>query len=85
VVDARNEKIGPKDALKLVAEASRLIVAKGKKLVEFDLKKKDRPGDDVILKHIMGPTGNLRAPAVKRGRTLVVGFHADGYPEIFGS
>ena len=84
-MDAKKEKMGPKEALKLVGEASRLIVAKGKKLVDFDLKKKDRPSDEEILKHIMGPSGNLRAPTVKRGKTLVVGFHADGYPEIFGA
>ena len=60
-----------------------MIVAKGKKVTVFDLKN-DPPATATLLKHMLGPTGNLRAPTVKRGKTLLVGFNADVYGETFG-
>ena len=71
------------DALKLVESASHLFVAKGKKVVELDLKK-DNPSDEEILKLILGPTGNLRAPTLKVGKKLVVGFNDEMYSSVFG-
>ena len=60
-----------------------MYVAKGKKVVQVNLKK-DRPGDDELVKLMLGPTGNLRAPTLRKGKTLVVGFNDDLYGEIFG-
>jgi len=31
----------------------------------------------------LGPTGNLRAPAIRTGKTLVVGFNADAFDAAF--
>ena len=31
-----------------------------------------------------GPTGNLRAPALRKGRTLVIGFDEETYRKVFG-
>jgi len=67
----------------LVAAASKLKVAKGKKLVELDLKK-DQPTEEEILKLILGPTGNLRAPTLVVGKSLVVGFNDQMYSDVFG-
>jgi arsenate reductase-like glutaredoxin family protein len=81
-----NEKLGAADALRLArghasgGGAARVIVAKGKKVVTFDMKK-DAPSDDELLAHLLGPTGNLRAPAILRGRTLLVGFNEDVYTD----
>ena len=33
---------------------------------------------------MLGPTGNLRAPTFKAGRTLVIGFDEATYRELFG-
>jgi arsenate reductase-like glutaredoxin family protein len=44
--------------------------------------KKDAPTDQELLAVMLGPTGNLRAPTVRRGRTLLVGFHEDAYREL---
>lgn len=44
--------------------------------------KKEPPQDDVLLAHLLGPTGNLRAPTVKVGNTLLVGFQDEAYGEI---
>ena len=56
-------------------------VAKGKKRVTFDMKR-DPPDDATLLAHILGPTGNLRAPTIKHGKTLYVGFSEDAYREL---
>ena len=32
---------------------------------------------------MLGPTGNLRAPTVRAGATLVVGFNEDAYVDVF--
>ena len=54
--------------------------AKGNKIVHFDLTK-EKPGNDELLKALLGPSGSLRAPAITRGKKLFVGFHADVYEQ----
>jgi hypothetical protein len=49
-------------------------VAKGKK----------PPDDDVLAAHLLGPTGNLRAPTLQKGKTLLVGFHEGTYKNFLG-
>ena len=63
--------------------ASTIHVARGKKIVTFDMKK-DRPGKSELLKQILGPTGNLRAPTIRQGKTVLVGFNEEMYTGIFG-
>ncbi len=75
-VDARKNPIARDEALKIARTAGRIWAAKGKKVVAFDLKK-DEPTDDELAKAILGPTGNLRAPAIRRGKKMFVGFHAE--------
>jgi len=58
-------------------------VAKGKKVTAIDLRK-ETPSRETLLRLMLGPTGNLRAPAVRRGKTLVVGFHEQTYRQVFG-
>ena len=53
-----------------------LHVAKGKKIESFDLKT-DRPSDEDLLGMMLGRSGTLRAPALRSGDTLVVGFNQD--------
>ena len=60
-----------------------VYAAKGKKVVHFDLKK-DKPGDDELAKVLLGPTGNLRAPALRSGKTLIVGFDEETYKKVLG-
>ena len=40
---------------------------------------RDRPTDAELLAAMLGPTGNLRAPAIRRGKTLLVGFNEDAF------
>ncbi len=78
VVDANKEKKVRADALALAKTASVIHVAKGKKIVTFDMAK-NAPDDDTLIAHLLGPTGNLRAPTIKKGKTLYVGFNEDVY------
>ena len=57
---------------------STLIVAKGKSVVELDLKN-EKPDNETILALLLGPTGNLRAPTARVGTTLLVGFNEQTY------
>jgi len=75
--------MGPDDALELVREHGKLVVAKGKKVVTLDLRKGEGSDED-ILKLIIGPSGWLRAPTWKRGKTLVVGFNEEAYDGVLG-
>jgi hypothetical protein len=46
--------------------------------------KKDPPDDATLLAHILGPTGNLKAPTLQKGRTLLVGFNEEAYRQVLG-
>lgn len=70
--------MGKAEALKLIADVDEVYVSKGTKVVHLDLKK-DKPSQADILALIIGPTGNLRAPTFKKGRTLVVGYSDESY------
>jgi arsenate reductase-like glutaredoxin family protein len=60
-----------------------LYVAKGKRIVHFDLRQ-ESPDDEELTKLLLGPTGNLRAPTVRKGQTLVVGFNSEPYDRVIG-
>ena len=77
------KKLGAETALELAAGAGKVIVMKGKKVTPFHMKK-DKPADADLLKVMLGATGNLRAPTIRRGKTVLVGFNAEIYAEIFG-
>ena len=81
--DSNRKKLGPAEALKLLEGADRLVAMRGRKVVTFDLKK-DRPDDETLLAHLIGPTGNLRAPTAKVGKTVLVGFNEEAYEEFLG-
>jgi hypothetical protein len=77
-VDASKQRQGRAEALALAKSVSRVVVAKGKKVVAFDMKK-DPPDDDTLAAHLLGPTGNLRAPTLRTGDVLLVGFSEESY------
>ena len=76
-----SRKLGEADARELARAASKLIVAKGKKLKEFPAGAKV---SDEAVSAMLGPTGNLRAPTLKVGKTLLVGFNEEAYQGVFG-
>ncbi len=64
----------------MVKSAQVIHTGKGKQMRKWD------PASDAkeeILKDIMGPSGNLRAPCFRIGKEFVVGFNPDLYAERF--
>jgi arsenate reductase-like glutaredoxin family protein len=82
-VDATKEKRGRDAALALAKSVAKVVVGKGKKVVTIDMKK-DPPDDDTLAKMLLGPSGNLKAPTLRKGNMLLVGFSEKAYLEIFG-
>ncbi len=77
-VDARKTRLGADQALALADKAAKVIVARGRKVVTFDMRAAP-PDQQALLKHMLGPTGNLRAPTILAGDVLLVGFDHDAY------
>ena len=75
-----SQKLGKKDAAEMVVAASKIFVAKGKKISEF----KGGSASAEIVTAMLGPTGNLRAPTIRKGKTVVVGYNDDLFDQIFG-
>ena len=66
----------------LAKNVNELYVAKGKNVVHLNMKK-DKPDVATLKKLLLGPTGNLRAPTLKVGKTLLVGFNEETYEDVF--
>lgn len=71
-VDARKEKIDQTRAWEMLAAADQIQIGKGKKVLTFEPLPENR---EDILKAAMGRSGNLRAPALKVGRRIMIGFN----------
>ena len=78
VVDAKKTKIDETAAWQMLKDAGSIAIAKGKKVHNFTSTK---TGKDEILKHAMGPSGNLRAPTYRAGDRFVIGFNAELYED----
>ncbi len=76
-----SRKLGRSDARELAAAASRIVVAKGRRVQQFE--PRGAP-DDTVLDAMVGATGNLRAPLLRVGGILLVGFDADSYAGVLG-
>ncbi len=74
-----SRKLAKKEAVELAKNASKIIVAKGKKINEFA---GGQVGADVI-QSMLGPTGNLRAPTIRKGKTVLVGFNEEVFTKVF--
>ena len=66
----------------MLKDVDELYVAKGKRVVHVDLRSAKPPRAE-LLGLLLGPTGNLRAPTLRKGRTLVVGFDESTYGALF--
>ncbi len=81
IVDARKEPLAGEEAWQLLASAREIVVAKGKNALVFDPK---AAGKDEILGQALGRTGNLRAPTLRLGDRLLVGFNDSLYSQFSG-
>jgi arsenate reductase-like glutaredoxin family protein len=78
--DAKKKTRGADGARELLKEADEIYIAKGKNLVHFTMK--DAKPEEVVPL-MLGPTGNLRAPTIRKGRTIMVGFNKEAYEKLF--
>lgn len=54
---------------------------KGKQVLHVDLRA-SKPSTAELTALLIGPTGNLRAPTIRTGRTLIVGFDEATYARV---
>jgi hypothetical protein len=76
-----SRKLGKSDARAIAKDSSKVYVAKGKKLDVFDMKSATL---SEVAEKMLGPTGNLRAPTMRVGKTTVVGFSDDAFETVLG-
>ena len=79
--DAKKATLTRRDALRLASQVHEVYAAKGKSAVHIDLRK-DQPDDEALAKVLLGPTGNLRAPTLRVGKKLIVGFEPEMYRRL---
>ena len=77
-MDARKERIDADAAWALLQAADTITTAKGKKIKNWNPRIDDKA---IILKHAMGPSGNLRAPTFRIKNKFIIGFNPDLYRE----
>src|SRR5882724_10577308 len=77
--DANKKRRGADGARDLLKEADEIYIAKGKNVAHFNLKEAKA---DEVVPMMLGPTGNLRAPTLRKGRTLMVGFNKATYEKL---
>lgn len=72
---ARKDPLSDKEARALLRQTGKLLVAKGKKVVELK-------AANAKLADLRGPSGNFRAPMIRRGKTLLVGFNEEALRDL---
>jgi arsenate reductase-like glutaredoxin family protein len=82
-VNASKVRYGLQEALQLLQGVERLIITRGQKVEQRDLRQ-EATVEEEWLTRLLGPTGNLRAPTARVGTTLIVGFHEPTYREVLG-
>ena len=75
-----NQKLQASDAKSLLGSASKLITMKGKKVSEFNVQNNV---DKEAVNAMLGPTGNLRAPTMRIGKTYLVGYNEEVFSVEF--
>ena len=68
-------------ALGVLQDVDEIYAVKGKQIVHVDLRRA-RPSQPELAALVLGPTGSLRAPTLRRGRTLIVGFDEATYRKL---
>ena len=65
----------------MLKSASLIRTGKGKRTNVWNPSTDEK---EEILKDVIGPSGNLRAPAWRIGTEFIVGFNPELYEEMFG-
>ncbi len=81
MVEAKKKALRAEDALNLAKSVDEIYATKGSNRFYFDLRQ-EKPNQDQLLAAMLVPTGNIRAPILKKGRILLVGFDEVNYSKI---
>lgn len=73
--NSRKQPLADDDVRQMLAEAETVYVARGKKRREI-------PAAEATLDDFKGPTGNYRAPMIRSGDRLLVGFHPETLEQL---
>ena len=79
VADARKASLAEEAAWQVLAAAREIVVAKGRKQLVFDPRRDSR---EAILKETLGRSGTLRAPTLRIGDRLLVGYNDKLYAQF---
>lgn len=79
--DAKKERFDAEAVLRMARAASKVIASRGKSVRTFDMRK-GPPDEATLLAAMLGPTGNLRAPTMRVGKTILVGFNEALYQRV---
>jgi arsenate reductase-like glutaredoxin family protein len=80
-VDAKKVRFDGLEAVALVRKAKLLVSVRGGKVVRLSMAAA-RTDNETLAKQIMGPTGNLRAPALRTGEIFIVGYNQDEWDTV---
>lgn len=80
-VDTKKAPLTGDAAIAVAKDVDEIYATKGTKVVHLDLKTA-KPTKAELAALLLGPTGGLRAPTIRRGRTLIVGFDEATYARV---
>lgn len=75
---AKKDPLSEKDIRALLKEVDEVLIAKGKAV-------RTVRAPEATLDDLRGPTGNFRAPMIRIGRRLLVGFHEETLRKELGA
>ena len=81
IVDARKVKVGKPQIAQILRGTHLIIANKGSTTVQFNLRE-EPPVEKLLYESLIGTTGSLRTPAIRIGRTLVVGFSEESWNKV---
>lgn len=83
-IDAKKVRFDAQSVPDLLKKVDYVISIRNKKINEFDLKaiKQKKMKEEEVVKELLGPSGNLRAPALILNKTLIVGFEPEKYKSL---
>jgi hypothetical protein len=82
-VDARKQRYGKGDLEGLFRGARRIVAIRGEQSLVFDVQKNGLPPLAELAGSTLGPSGNLRAPALRLGKDWIVGFGEPAWRAYF--
>jgi len=82
VVNATKTHMALREARALLEGVDEIVSSRGARVDV--LRMEDKPGDELLERALIGPTGRLRAPTARIGRRLLVGFNEAAYRAALG-